>query len=48
MVGDIVIRIKTLLKQCFCIHDYKYSSRMIGGSTICFKDCKKCSRTKVE
>lgn len=41
MFGDMVLWIKKLIKEMFCIHDYKYVSYLSFT-----KECTKCGREK--
>ena len=44
MIGDIIIFLKTKIKQLICIHDYKWHITLIPDGHD-FKECIKCKRT---
>lgn len=46
MIGDIILYLRTLFKQTFCIHDYKYKSMEIGIQMFTSRKCTKCKREK--
>lgn len=45
MIGDFILLLKRLCKQCFCIHHYKTVFPKIYGLSP-YEECKKCGRIK--
>lgn len=48
MIGDLIIKIKTYIKQAFCIHDYNIITRDIGNQSFNISTCKKCGRIYIK
>ena len=44
MIGDIILALNRLFRECFCIHDYRYSVRPCGLQEFEIGECKKCGR----
>ena len=45
MLGDLILAVKDVLKQFFCIHDYK-DNVINTYPPAYYKECKKCGRIK--
>lgn len=48
MIGDICLKLKEMIKQCFCIHDYTEKTRNSIRQVFLIKECKKCGRMIVK
>lgn len=47
MIGDLLLKITTNWKQCWCIHDYRFEEHIdYGPQGFDLYRCPKCGRTK--
>ncbi len=46
MIGDFILWIKEVLRENFCIHDYKPFGLYRPYDVGCHEKCKKCGRLK--
>lgn len=48
MIGEIILSIKSFLKQNMCVHEYKYDGHIDAyGDMFNFEKCTKCGRQKI-
>ena len=46
MIGDLILKMKKILRQTFCIHDYNVKTRDVAFQSFNIYTCKKCGRIK--